>query len=150
MAFVGVLLMYWFYVLVLNRGYPLGVAAGVKFFVGAFGGQLSSISHIKLKLKISHFTFLKMYTGQKNVNRKSDILIISQMQLCEMSQCFLIGDAVFSDRAQQREKKVRENWNVILTPFILSRSFSFLIYCMRGQSPLRLFSRAAHTVILPG
>ena len=47
----GVLLMYWFLVLVLNGGNLLGGGyggqGGILFFEGAFGGYLFSISHIK-------------------------------------------------------------------------------------------------------
>ena len=60
--------LYWFYVLVLKWGYPLGVATGVKssywnytlgqvgllFFVRAFGRWLSQISNRKLTISILH------------------------------------------------------------------------------------------------
>ena len=63
--YAGVLLLYWFSVLVLNGGYPLGVTMGVErdllFFVGAFGGYLPSISHIKLKFKWGKRSTINFY-----------------------------------------------------------------------------------------
>ena len=45
--------------MVLNGGVPpgggYGCRGGLLFFVGAFGGKLSSISHIRLNYKIFHF-----------------------------------------------------------------------------------------------
>ena len=58
--------LYWFLVLVLNGGTPGGGyegQGGLLFFVGAFGRQLSQISHRKLKISISHSP--KMYDWEK-------------------------------------------------------------------------------------
>ena len=59
----GVLLMYWFLVLVLNGGYPLG-SSGSIVLCGSFWRVV--VVNKPNKIEIKNFTFPKMYAVQNN------------------------------------------------------------------------------------